>query len=207
MTDLFAEAMITFRDLLDAARASGDPEPTAMTLATRGEQDRLAARTVLLKAHDDRGFVFYTNTRSRKGEDLAAHPSAALLFHWKHLRHGVQVRIEGAVQPVTDDEADRYFASRPRMSQIGAWASDQSRTLDRRETFEARIAEIEQRFAAQAVDLDHTDGLSMQFDDWRFNLRMSNTEPVVRLNVESRGDAALMEAKTAELLALIDAPL
>ena len=133
MTDLFAEAMITFRDLLDAARASGDPEPTAMTLATRGEQDRLAARTVLLKAHDDRGFVFYTNTRSRKGEDLAAHPSAALLFHWKHLRHGVQVRIEGAVQPVTDDEADRYFASRPRMSQIGAWASDQSRTLDRRE--------------------------------------------------------------------------
>ncbi|MCB1554552.1 MAG: pyridoxamine 5'-phosphate oxidase [Xanthomonadales bacterium] len=151
MTDLFAEAMITFRDLLDAARASGDPEPTAMTLATRGEQDRLAARTVLLKAHDDRGFVFYTNTRSRKGEDLAAHPSAALLFHWKHLRHGVQVRIEGAVQPVTDDEADRYFASRPRMSQIGAWASDQSRTLDRRETFEARIAEIEQRFEGQDV--------------------------------------------------------
>ena len=151
MTDLFAEAMITFRDLLDAARASGEPEPTAMTLATRGEQDRLAARTVLLKAHDDRGFVFYTNTRSRKGEDLAAHPSAALLFHWKHLRHGVQVRIEGAVQPVTDDEADRYFASRPRMSQIGAWASDQSRTLDRRETFEARIAEIEQRFEGQDV--------------------------------------------------------
>lgn len=151
MTDLFAEAMITFRDLLESAKASEDPEPTAMTLATLGEGGRLSARTVLLKAFDERGFVFYTNTQSRKGDDLSAHAKAALLFHWKHLRHGIQVRIEGDVTPVSDDEADRYFASRPRMSQVGAWASDQSRTLDTRDTFEARIAEVERRFDGQDV--------------------------------------------------------
>lgn len=151
MTDLFAEAMITFRDLLDAARASADPEPTAMTVATLGERGRLSARTVLLKAYDERGFVFYTNQRSRKGRDLGTHAQAALLFHWKTLKHGVQVRIEGVVETVSDTEADRYFASRPRMSQIGAWASEQSETLASREEFDRRIEEVEQRFADQPV--------------------------------------------------------
>jgi pyridoxamine 5'-phosphate oxidase len=151
MHDLYAEALLTFRDLLEQAKASADPEPTAMTVATLGADGRLAARTVLLKAFDERGFVFYTNTRSRKGRELAAHPQAALLFHWKHLRHGVQVRIEGAIEAVSAAEADRYFASRPRVSQLGAWASDQSETLASREAFDARMAEVEARYDGQPV--------------------------------------------------------
>lgn len=147
MNDLHAEVLLTFRDLLEEARASGDPEPTAMSLATVGEGGRPSVRTVLLKGFDERGFVFYTNCESRKAREIEAHPQVALLFHWRHLRHGVQVRIEGVARRVSDAEADRYFASRPRMSQIGAWASDQSRTLPSRETFEARIAEFERRFA------------------------------------------------------------
>jgi pyridoxamine 5'-phosphate oxidase len=93
---------------------------------------------VLLKGHDRRGFVFYTNSQSRKGDELAANPHAALLFHWKSLRR--QVRVEGAVSPVGDAEADAYFASRSRDSQLGAWASDQSRPLANRDLFEARFA-------------------------------------------------------------------
>ena len=150
-TDLYAEAIVAFRQLLEEARASGDPEPTAMTLATLGEQGRVSARTVLLKGYDERGFVFYTNCQSRKGVELVGHPQVALLFHWRHIRHGVQVRIEGAAGQVDDEEADRYFASRPRMSQIGAWASDQSRTLASREQFDQRIAEVEARFGDQAI--------------------------------------------------------
>ena len=96
-----------------------------------------SARTVLLKAHDARGFVFYTHLDGRKGRELQANPHAALLFHWPRVRHGVQVRIEGAVEIVDDAEADAYFASRPRGSQLGAWASLQSETLESRETFEA----------------------------------------------------------------------
>ncbi|MEJ1248524.1 pyridoxamine 5'-phosphate oxidase [Denitratimonas tolerans] len=145
------EVLDTFGRLLEGARAAGDPEPTAMTLATKDPDGRLSARTVLLKAFDARGFVFYTNTLSRKGRALAAHPHAALLFHWKTLRDGVQVRIEGAVEPVEAAEADAYFASRPRESQIGAWASLQSEPLADRETFQARYAEVEARHAGQAV--------------------------------------------------------
>lgn len=151
MHDLYAEALLGFRDLLDEAKSSPDPEPTAMTVATLGPDGRLSARTVLLKAFDERGFVFYTNTHSRKGRELAGHAQAALLFHWKHLRNGVQVRIEGRASPVSEAEADRYFASRPRLSQIGAWASDQSATLASREEFDARIAEVEARFDGQPV--------------------------------------------------------
>ncbi len=147
VTDYYAEALVSFRDLLDTARASGDPEPTAMTVASSTPDGRISARTVLLKAFDERGLVFYTNFGSQKGQELLAHPQAALLFHWRHIDHGVQARFEGVVEPVSSTEADAYFASRPRMSQIGAWASDQSQTLDSRETFEARIAEVEQRFA------------------------------------------------------------
>jgi pyridoxamine 5'-phosphate oxidase len=99
---------------------------------------------VLLKGHGPDGFVFYTNRESRKAGDLAAVPKAALLFHWKSLRR--QIRIEGAVTRATDAESDAYFASRGRDSQLGAWASDQSRPLDTRETFEARFAEMQARF-------------------------------------------------------------
>jgi pyridoxamine 5'-phosphate oxidase len=104
---------------------------------------------VLLKGHDERGFVFYTNLDSRKGKELAANRHAALLFHWKSLRR--QVRVEGLVEPVSDAEADAYFASRARESQLGAWASDQSRPLDRREIFEARYQEMLARFEGRDV--------------------------------------------------------
>jgi pyridoxamine 5'-phosphate oxidase len=151
MSDLYAEALEIFHDLLAQAKASGDPEPTAMTLATVGKNGRPSARTVLLKDCDPRGLVFYTNFESRKGRQLAANPQAALLFHWKMLRDGVQVKVEGTVEPVSAVEADAYFASRPRDSQIGAWASKQSQTLDSRQTLETRIAEYEQKFSGGTV--------------------------------------------------------
>jgi pyridoxamine 5'-phosphate oxidase len=141
-----AHVVATFESLLAEARASGDREPTAMTVATVSATGQPAARTVLLKGFDARGFVFYTNFDSRKGRQLADNPRAALLFHWKLIREGVQVLVEGTTEPVSAAEADAYFASRPRGSQIGAWASLQSRTLPRREDFDQRIAEMEQRF-------------------------------------------------------------
>lgn len=146
MTVLSDDILDTFNALLDEAKASADPEPTAMTLATVGKGGRPAARTVLLKGLDARGFVFFTNFDSRKGRQLAGNPQAALLFHWKMIREGVQVKIEGTVEPVTAAEADAYFATRPRASQIGAWASLQSQPLPSREIFEQRIAAMEQRF-------------------------------------------------------------
>ena len=149
--DLHARVLIAFGELLEQARALGDVEPTAMTLATLGDDGRVAARTVLLKAFDERGFVFYTNLDSDKGRQLRAHPRAALCFHWKKLRDGVQVRVEGRVETVADAEADAYFASRPRESQLGAWASLQSEPLPDRETFEARYAEVEARYAGTQV--------------------------------------------------------
>lgn len=147
MEDLYQIALKTFEDLLVEARQSPDPEPTAMTLATVGRDGRPAARTVLLKGYDERGFVFYTNFNSRKGQQLAGNPQAALLFHWKHIREGVQVKVEGTVEPVSAGEADAYFASRPRGSQIGAWASLQSQPLASREQFDLRVADVEQRYA------------------------------------------------------------
>ncbi|PVE59457.1 pyridoxamine 5'-phosphate oxidase [Arthrobacter sp. TPD3018] len=119
-------------------------DPNAMALATVDAAGQPSVRMVLLKGHDPDGFVFYTNRESRKAGDLAAVPKAALLFHWKSLRR--QIRIEGAVTQATDSESDAYFASRGRDSQLGAWASDQSRPLDTRETFEARFAEMQARF-------------------------------------------------------------
>lgn len=148
----YAEAMAEFAALLAQAQASTDPEPTAMTLATASANGRVSARTVLLKSHDARGLVFFTNSLSQKGRELAAHPQAALLFHWRLIGHGVQARFEGLVQPIAEDESDAYFSSRPRMSQIGAWASDQSATLDSREQFGQRMAEVEARFAGKPVE-------------------------------------------------------
>ena len=161
--DLYAEALVCFRELLDEARASADPEPTAMTLATVDAAGRVAARTVLLKAHDERGFVFYTNLQSRKGRELQSRPQAALLFHWKTLRNQVQVRIEGRVEPVDGHEADVYFASRPRPSQVGAWASLQSEPLPSREEFERRLEEVERRYAGVPVPRPpHWSGFRLQ---------------------------------------------
>jgi pyridoxamine 5'-phosphate oxidase len=127
---------------LAEAKAAEPNDPTAMALATADAAGRPSVRMVLMKGHDARGFVFYTNLDSRKSEELAANPHAALLFHWKSLRR--QVRVEGPVEPVGDAEADAYFASRSRDSQLGAWASDQSRPLDA--PFEARYEDIRARF-------------------------------------------------------------
>lgn len=129
---------------------AGEPnDPNAMALATADGEGRPSVRMVLLKAHDARGFVFYTNRESRKAGELATNTQAALLFHWKSLRR--QVRVEGAVSPVTDAESDAYFATRSRASQLGAWASDQSRPLHDRSTFEARYADMERRFDGQDI--------------------------------------------------------
>jgi pyridoxamine 5'-phosphate oxidase len=138
-----------FEAWLAEARAAEPNDPTAMALATADPKGRPSARMVLMKGHDARGFVFYTNLDSRKGGDLAANPYAALLFHWKSLRR--QVRVEGAVEAVSGDEADAYFATRSRDSQLGAWASDQSRPLDARATFEARYEAFRARFENRDV--------------------------------------------------------
>ena len=105
--DLHAEALLTFRELLDAARVAGDPEPTAMTLATSDGAGRVSARTVLLKAADERGFVFYTNFESHKGQEILGSMKAAMCFHWKTLRR--QVRVRGPVEIVSNEEADEYY--------------------------------------------------------------------------------------------------
>ena len=138
-----------FEDWLAKAQATEPNDPEAMALATVGGDGQPSVRMVLLKGHGPAGFVFYTNQQSRKGGDLAATPRAALLFHWKSLRR--QVRIEGAVEPVTDAEADAYFATRSRDSQLGAWASDQSRPLASRDLFEERHREAAARFEGAPV--------------------------------------------------------
>jgi pyridoxamine 5'-phosphate oxidase len=141
-----------FIDLLDQARAVDRkilPEPTAFSLGTVDEKGNPSVRIVLLKDVDERGFVFYTNYESRKGRELLATRRAALCFHWQPLE--VQVRVEGAVTTVSDDEADAYFASRPRGSQIGAWASTQSRTLARRADLEARVKQYEREYEGKTV--------------------------------------------------------
>jgi pyridoxamine 5'-phosphate oxidase len=134
---------------LAEARVSEPNDGNAMALATATPDGRPSVRMVLLKGHGPDGFIFYTNLDSRKGGELAANPQVALLFHWKSLRR--QIRIEGPVAPVEDSVADAYFATRSRDSQLGAWASDQSRPLDDRATFEARFAEMQARFAGQDV--------------------------------------------------------
>jgi pyridoxamine 5'-phosphate oxidase len=131
------------------ARQSEINDSNAMALATVDAAGQPSVRMVLLKGHDARGFVFYTNRESRKAQDLGEGSKAALLFHWKSLRR--QIRIEGPVSRVTDAESDAYFASRHRDSQLGAWASDQSRPLGRRETFEARFEEVRARFEGGEV--------------------------------------------------------
>ena len=134
---------------LAEARVSEPNDGNAMALATATPDGRPSVRMVLLKGHGPDGFIFYTNLDSRKGGELAANPQVALLFHWKSLRR--QIRIEGRVAPVEDSVADAYFATRSRDSQLGAWASDQSRRLDDRASFEARFAEVQARFGGRAA--------------------------------------------------------
>ena len=150
-TELYQEALAAFRDLLDEATRAGEPEPTAMTLATTDANGRVSARIVLLKAVDEHGFTFYTNYDSAKAHQLAEDSGAALCILWKMLRDKVQVRIDGAVEKTSAKESDEYFASRGRESQIGAWASLQSQTLNDRAVLVARIADYERKFAGVAV--------------------------------------------------------
>ena len=151
MSGLPSDILATFDTLFAEAAAAGEPDPTAMYVASAAADGQPSLRTALLKAHDDRGFVFYTHLDGRKGRELQANPRAAQLFHWPRVRDGVQVRIEGGVEIVSDAEADAYFASRPRVSQLGAWASRQSETLDARDTFERRLDEVEREFEGREV--------------------------------------------------------
>ena len=147
-----AEPFLRFRELLDAARALDRmvlPEPTAFALGTVGGDGQPSVRIVLLKDVDERGFVFYTNHQSRKGSELLAHPKVAMCFHWQSLER--QVRVEGSARAVTSEEADAYFATRARGSQLGAWASLQSEVLATPGDLERRLAEIETRFAGGPV--------------------------------------------------------
>jgi pyridoxamine 5'-phosphate oxidase len=146
-TDVDPDPLRQFQRWLDQAIASQLPEPTAMTLATAATDGTPAARIVLLKGVDARGFVFFTNYDSRKGAELAARPAAALLFHWVELER--QVRIDGIANRVDAADSDAYFASRPRPARIGAWASPQSRVIPDRDWLEREVAAASERFAGQ----------------------------------------------------------
>lgn len=166
-----ADPLERFHALLALARSVGAerlPEPTAFCLATVSETGQPSARMLLLKDADPRGFVFYTNLESRKARELAANPRAAMCFHWQPLER--QVRIEGRVAPVDPAEADAYFASRPRISQIGAWASSQSAVVPPGETIEERVRAAEHRFAGATVPRPpHWSGFRLhpeQFEFW-----------------------------------------
>ena len=138
-----------FDEWFAEAQASEPNDPSAMALATAGSDGQPHVRMVLLKAHGPDGFVFYTNQESAKADELRENPRAALLFHWKSLRR--QVRVEGEIEDVSGAEADAYFATRGRDSQLGAWASDQSRPLDSRATFEQRFEDMKRRFDGRDV--------------------------------------------------------
>ncbi len=142
---LFEDPFEWFDAWYDEAKAAGMTDPNAMTLATVGADGMPSARVVLLKEHDaEQGFVFYTNLESQKGTELRAHPKVSLSFFWRDM--GRQIRIEGKASQVPDEQADAYYASRPRLSRIGAWASSQSRPLESRQTLADRVAELEAQY-------------------------------------------------------------
>jgi len=144
-----AEIISEFNREFKKARVSGEPEPTAMVLATSDGAGLVTSRTVLLKALDENGFVFFTNTRSVKGKQIADCPRAAATFLWK--ASGVQVQLIGSVRQVSDDEADAYFSTRDRGSQVGAWASDQSTPLESREALLQRVRDIENEYEGTEI--------------------------------------------------------
>jgi pyridoxamine 5'-phosphate oxidase len=147
--DLDPDPVCQFTLWFDEANQSGIPESNAMTLATATPEGRPSARTVLLRGADERGFTFFTNYESRKARELEANPFAALVFFWHELER--QVRIEGRVERVSDDESDRYFQSRPKGARIGAWASPQSQVIASREILEAQFLESENQHADENV--------------------------------------------------------
>ena len=149
LIDVTADPFVLFDTWFQDAEKTELNDPNAMVLATATPDGRPSARIVLLKGADRRGFVFYTNLHSRKGQELAVNRHVALLFHWKSLRR--QIRIEGSIAPVSTEEADAYFASRSRISRLGAIASDQSRPLSERSVFEERLHAVEEQYATGPI--------------------------------------------------------
>ena len=139
-----------FNEWFEDAKQSESVLPEAMSVASVGPDGRPSTRMVLLKQVDEAGFVFYTNLQSRKGDEISTNAHVALLFHWKSLKR--QIRIEGLSEPVTDAEADAYFASRDRGAQIGAWASDQSRVMTGRFDLEKRVAQFTAKFGVSKIE-------------------------------------------------------
>lgn len=154
--DVDPDPIVQFERWYAAAGAAGLAQPNEMTLATVGADGRPSARTVLLRGVDDRGFRFFTNRRSRKGGELAGNPNCALVFRWAPLDR--QVTVTGRAEPLSDDESDEYFAGRPRGSQLGAWASEQSTVIPGREVLEARLAELEARYPDEVPRPPHWGG-------------------------------------------------
>jgi len=168
-TDTETDPFAWFRRWMADAEASEPADPNAMTVVTVGSGGRPSARTILLKGVDPRGFVFYTNTHSRKGQELSVNPLISLLFYWKSL--GRQIRVEGTVEPVTDAEADAYYATRARVSRLGAWASDQSRPLSERAELERRLKHFDAKYPGEDIPRPpHWSGyrvLPDRFEFWR----------------------------------------
>jgi len=161
-----ADPMQQFGSWLEQAIAAQLPEPNAMTLATVGTEGRPSTRIVLIKGFDERGIVWYTNYQSRKGRELAVHPFAALQFHWVELER--VVRIEGAVEKVSDAESDAYFASRPLDSRIGAWASPQSEVIASRASLLASAARYGAQFMLKPPRPPHWGGYRLLPATWEF---------------------------------------
>ena len=164
--DVASDPFAQFGHWLNEALAAEVPEPNAMTLATVGPDGRPSTRIVLIKDYDERGVVWYTNYRSRKGRELADHPFAALQFHWVELER--VVRIEGKVEKVSDAESDTYFASRPLTSRIGAWASNQSEPIPGRGSIVAKAAEYGLKFGLNPPRPPHWGGYRLIPDRWEF---------------------------------------
>src|SRR5688572_18825444 len=161
------DPLTLFREWLDEARAAGTPEPEAMAVATATPDGAPSVRMVLMKGHDERGIVFFTNYASRKGEELEGNPRAALLFHWRPL--GRQVRIEGPVARVDHAENEAYARGRPRLSQLSALASPQSRPIPDREWLERRVEELDREHADTELPVrDDWGGYRVEPDAWEF---------------------------------------